>query len=864
MPSLTRRGLPSERRSSNSPSGTALSTPRRSTRCWSEGCTAHEVSEPSHEQACAKYRAIGRSASTLGPVRGMTRGLLLGVALGLIAASCRVEPIPDPGMGDRGLTTVVYAADGSVLARWHAEEDRALVSYAELPSHLIDAVVAIEDERFWAHPGVDVKALARALVANVQQGGVVQGGSTITQQYLKNVLLTTELSLERKLTEAALALRLEEGLTKQQILERYLNTVYFGDGAYGVGAAAGHYFAKAVTELTIDESALLAGLIRSPATYDPYVDREAAVGRRNVVLDKMVEQGYLGGEEARSARVAPLHLAGRRPSSQSIYPYFTEEVKRRLLADPALGATVTDRYNALFRGGLRIHTTLDPIAQEAAEAAIRTVIEGEEAPYAAIASVDPRTGYVRALVGGRDFYATTDPVAQFNLAVQGLRQPGSAFKPFVLAAALEAGVPLSQVIEGGRSVVIETDSQPWVVDNYDGATFPDLTLLEATVFSVNVIYARLVDRVGPEAVVDLAEAAGITEDLEPYHSVALGAQEVSVLDMASAFGTFAADGVHISPTLVTSIETDEGVNIYESVPVVTHALDRSVAQQVTAALTEVVKRGTGQQARIGRPIAGKTGTSQDYRDAWFVGYTPELSTAVWVGYPTPAPMVPPVTPFRVTGGTWPAQIWARYSATALASTVPGMLAVAEGLSQVAVEVDLSTGFLAGPYCPRESVQTVRVPAQDAPTVVCPVHNPAGVVDAGSGAVPDVIGMGLAGAVSALQAAGFRTRVVWAEGGDLTPGTVFNQDPSPGFPAQTGTAIRLTLAGPEPGSVLPSVLGFPADHAVAELAQIGVTAQVHVVAEAVAEDAARRAGMVWKQVPSPGAPATGVVELWANP
>ena len=692
----------------------------------------------------------------------------------------------------------------------------------------------------------------------------MQGGSTITQQYLKNVVLTPELTLDRKLTEAALALRLEEGLTKEEILERYLNTVYFGDGAYGVGAAAAHYFGKSISLLTLDESALLAGLIRAPASYDPFLDPNVALSRRRVVLDKMADLGYVTLEDARQADRTPLALAARTPPARSRFPYFTEEVKRQLLANPALGETVTDRYRALFEGGLRIYTTLDPVAQEAAHAAITTVIEGEDLPYAALASIDPRTGYVRALVGGRDFYSPNDPVAQFNLATQGERQPGSAFKPFVLAAALETGVPLSQVIKAGQRVTIDTDSLPWVVDNYNGAAFPDLTLLEATVFSVNVVYARLVDRIGPGTVAEVAQASGITAELVPYHALALGAQEVSVLDMASAFGTFAADGVHITPSFVTSIDTHEGVNIYENVPVVTHAFERDVAQQVTAALTEVVRRGTGQQARIGRPIAGKTGTSQDHRDAWFVGYSPELTTAVWVGYPQPTPMVPPTTPFRVTGGTWPAQIWARYSAAALASTVPGQLALADEIGEVTVEVDLSTGFVAGPYCPREHTQAIQMPADAVPTVVCPIHNPSGVVAAGSGDVPDVIGMNLEDAVGLIQDAGFQTRVEWANGGTLAPGTIFNQDPSPGFPAQTGTAIRLTLAGPEPGSVIPSVLGFQLDHARSELDQLGVQAAVHIEPESDPDDAARRTGMVWKQDPAPGSPAEGIVTLWANP
>ena len=794
----------------------------------------------------------------------MKRWLLAVVSFGLLATACQIQPLEDPGLGYRGLTSVVYASDGSVLAEWHAEEDRALVTYEELPRHLIDAVVAIEDERYWAHAGVDLQALARALIADLESGTIAEGGSTITQQYLKNVVLTPDVTIDRKLAEAALALRLEEGLSKEEILERYVNTVYLGDGAYGVGTAATHYFGKAARDLTLGESALLAGLIQSPGTTDPYRNPDAALARRRVVLERMVRLDWITREAAEEADQEPLVLQPQRPGDVSRFPYFTEEVKRRLLDDPALGETATDRYNALFRGGLRIYTTVDPLVQESAELAVSSIV-GEQAPYAALAAVDPRTGHVLGLVGGRDFFDEEDPVARFNLATQGRRQPGSSFKPFVLASALEQGLTLDNVFEGGSSITVQTDSGPWTVDNYNNASFPDLTLLEATVFSVNVVYAQVVDLVGPEAVVEVARAAGITSDLQPFHSIALGAQEVSPLDMASAYGTFAAEGIHVDPILVTAIETHDGVNIYEAVPVVTEALSREVAQTLTGALTEVVKRGTGQQAKIGRPIAGKTGTSQDHHDAWFVGYTPELAAAVWVGFPEgQVTMEPPTTPYTITGGTWPAQIWSRFASGALSGTPYGLLPEADISGQVAVEVDTSTGFLAGPFCPRQHVQRIQVPGDDAPNVICPIHNPAGVIAVGSGELPDVIGSDLGTAVAALTAAGFQVKVDYQDGGSLAPGTVFGQNPSTGFPAQAGSTVRLVVAGPEPGSVVPSVVGFPLGQALSELSAIGVSVEVIEAAESNPDDAVRRAGVVWKQDPAPGASATGTVRLWTNP
>ncbi|NNC91905.1 MAG: penicillin-binding protein, partial [Acidimicrobiia bacterium] len=449
---------------------------------------------------------------------------LLALALVTSACSLDVNPLADPGIGESALTTVVYAADGSVLAHWHAGEDRTLVVYEDIPRQLIDAVVAIEDERYWDHPGVDIRAIIRAAEANGAAGEIVQGGSTITQQYLKNVLLTNAATYDRKLEEAALAVRLEEGLTKEQILERYLNTIYLGDGAYGVGTAAVHYFGKDVDELTLAESSLLAALIQAPGATNPRTDAAAAIERRKIVLEKMVEQGYATAAEASAASLEEIQLAApARRLARARYPYFVEELKRQLLDDPRLGETPTDRYHALFQGGLRIHTTLEPAIQEAAEQSIAAVMVDEEGPDAALVSIDPRTGYVKAIVGGQGFYDEDDPIAQFNLATQGRRQPGSSFKPFVLAAALENGTDLYDIYEAGRQVEVQTDSRIWTVENYNQSAFPPLTVLEATVYSVNVVYARLMDAVGPVAVQELAERVGITSPLQPFHALALGA-----------------------------------------------------------------------------------------------------------------------------------------------------------------------------------------------------------------------------------------------------------------------------------------------------------------------------------------------------
>jgi 1A family penicillin-binding protein len=786
------------------------------------------------------------------------------LVIALIAAACAVEPIEDPGIGAGSLTSVVYAADGTALTEWHAGEDRVLVAYADLPRYLVDAVVAIEDQRFWVHPGVDLRALVRAVQADIEAGEVVQGGSTITQQYIKNALLTPEVSLDRKMQEVSLALGIEKTLSKQEIFERYINTVYFGNGAYGIGAAARRYFGKEVSALTLAESALLAGLIRRPNALDPYQYPNAALSRRQTVLDKVVELGWLPEAEADAAGLVPLELRPAGAADRSLYPYFTDEVRRRLLAEPALGDTPEERFEALTTGGLRIYTTLDPAAQSAAEAAVDSVIP-EGGPSAALAAVDPRTGYVLALVGGADYYDTTDPVAQFNLATLGRRQPGSAFKPFALAAALEAGIGLDAEFQGGRSAVIQTPAGRWRVENYNQLSYPNLTLLEATVFSVNVVYARLMNLLDPADVVALAHSAGITTPLEPLPSLALGTQEVTVLDMASAYATFAAGGLHIDPILVTRIEDSDGKVIFESVPTIEKAMEPAIAEQVTAALTQVVQRGTGQQAKIGRQLAGKTGTTEGQYDAWFVGYTPEISAAVWVGFAQgDRPLQAPYTPFTITGGTWPAQIWARFAIGALSGIPYQDLPNADQEDLVAVSIDLSTGFLAGPLCPRAEVATVMVSPDDAPTATCPIHNPEGVELPSPGVLPDVAGRELAEAVAWLEAAGYEATAEWVGAPGRIPGTVLVQYPAADSMVAAGAEVALTVVGPEPGTDTPDVVGLTAADARRALEAYGFVVRVVVTPEGNSGNAALHRGRVWAQSPAAGAAPAETITLRVDP
>jgi penicillin-binding protein 1A len=335
--------------------------------------------------------------------------------------------------------------------------------------------------------------------------------------------------------------------------------------------------------------------------------------------------------------------------------------------------------------------------------------------------------------------------------------------------------------------------------------------------------------------------------------------------MASAFGTFATGGVHVEPRLVSRIEDAAGNQLLDSLPVVTHALETSVANSVTAALTEVVRRGTGQQARIGRVVAGKAGTSQHHHDAWFVGYTPEITAAVWVGFPDAlVPLEYPSTPYTITGGTWPAQIWARFASEALEGVPYGQLSETSADGTTSVGIDTSTGYLAGPLCPREHVNLLEVPRDLAPSVICPIHNPLGLGAQGSGTVPDVIGGTVASAVGELTEHGYLTLLQWVPASPLSPGTVFGVSPAVGSAAAAGAAVTLQVAGPEPGSAIPGVLGLPLADALIRLEEEGRIYQLITEPESIPEDAQRRAGLVWKQDPSGGTVSDRVVRIWVNP
>ena len=544
--------------------------------------------------------------------------------------------------------TKVYDDNDELLTELHVER-RIFVPLAHIPQTLRDAIIATEDRRFYSHFGVDPIGVARAIYQNYRRGRIVEGGSTITQQLTKVLFLTPDKSLERKMKEAALALELERRYPKDRILEMYLNQVYFGNGAYGVEAASRTYFGKSVTELNVKEAALLAGLPRAPSTYSPFEHGEAAKRRREVVLRRMVEYGALKDADAKKLARADLGLIPperRRTTGQ----YFLEYVQQTLEA----------KYGAdmVFKGGLNVYTTLSPTMQLAAEQSLKDglkALEGRsktarpgEHPEGAIVTIEPQTGYVRAMVGGYDFFRS-----EFNRAVQARRQPGSAFKPFVYVAALESGfTPASRVDDAPVSYAVG-GGQTWKPENYDRKFRGPTTLQQAVEESINVVTVKLQEQIGLSRTVRVARRFGITSPLDVNLSLALGTSDLTLLELTSAYAALANQGAWLPPTTIRYVTDAQGKLLEEHIAEPKEAVASETAYVITHMLRGVVERGTGIAAKsLGRPIAAKTGTTNDYSNAWFVGYTPRVATGVWVGYDRPRSLGKDETGSRVAVPIW--------------------------------------------------------------------------------------------------------------------------------------------------------------------------------------------------------------------
>ena len=728
--------------------------------------------------------------------------------------------------------STIYAADGKTVLATLYLDNREIVGLNDVSEAAQRSVLAIEDAQFYQHGPLDWTSLIRALLTNAATGDVVQGGSTITQQLVKNAV-TGDISptFERKFQELALAIRVEQRYTKDQILELYLNDIYFGNGVYGIGTAADFYFHVPASRLKVTQGALLAGLVRAPSYYDPIAHPVKARKRRNLVLDRLADLGWYTQERIDRAKEAPLGLAPdignlklQRP------PFFVTYITEQIVANTdgefdAFGTTEKQRRRRLYEGGLRITTTLDADWQAAAQTVARLPYRVSAAhpdyaqtPDTAIVSVDNETGAIRTMLSGRDYLED-----QLNLA-NSHRQPGSAFKPFTLVAAFREDIPPGSVFSTKSPLYLPDwrGNDCSCVSNAEGAGDGGYrNLWEATADSINVVFAQLILEAGPENVVKAAHDMGIQTELAAVPSLTLGTVDVTPIEMAAAYQTLANDGRHCESFAVAKVVDDDGV-LYRHKPVCKQVVAPEIAHLVTAMLQGVISHGTGTAAALSPwPVAGKTGTTQDYSNAWFVGYTRQVSTAVWVGFPGTPDSLSLYFGQSVFGGTLAAPIWHDYMARIMAGMPavgfpsPPAPEVGTVPEVVGFKSEHAQNVLANAnFTPKAEIVDSALPKG---TVIA--QTPAGGTSSELGAlvtiqvssgvpikvkIPDVVGMSVDDARAALETAGFVVEIVERHVSDThNDGLVMAQDPAAGIKALQGTVVTVTVGtsdqpSPSPG------------------------------------------------------------------
>ncbi len=599
------------------------------------------------------------------------------------------------------ITSRVYSDNNKLLAEFFME-NRTPVSLSNVPETLIKALIATEDTRFYSHHGIDPRGVARALYRNLRAGRVLEGGSTLTQQLAKVLFLTPERSYTRKLKEMALALRIEQRYTKQEILSLYLNQIYFGSGAYGVEAASQIYFGKPARDLAVAECALLAGLPRSPKYYSPFKSQENALGRRAYVLNRMVAMQVVTKAQAEEAKKAPLP-AQPVAKTGGPAPYFVEYVRQKV--EERFGSSI------LYSGGLNIYTSINDDLQDFAEQAVRSGLRkiegqrGKKGPLpiplqAALIAIEPVTGHILAMVGGRDFNES-----QFNRAWQAVRQPGSAFKPLIYAVALDRGFGASDILDDSPLTIKVDKNKNWSPENFTRSFQGPVTMRNALAQSLNIPTIRLLEKVGVDEAIRYSKKFGIKSPLGHYLSLALGSSDVTLFELTSAYTVFANHGVRIGPVSILTIADSSGRVLYANDAMPEQVVKAETAFLTTNLLRGAIERGTGWKARaLGRPAAGKTGTTNDYRDAWFIGYTPGLVSGVWVGYDDHRSIGP-----KETGARAALPIWLEFMKKAHAGREPEEFSVPGGI--IFKQIDLKTGLLSTENC-KQSIREAFLPGTD--------------------------------------------------------------------------------------------------------------------------------------------------------
>lgn len=611
-------------------------------------------------------------------------------------------------------TTKIYTSDNSLLAELHQEENREVVPIGKISDFVKAAVIASEDSNFYHHHGLDFKGIFRSMVTNVFFGSAVQGGSTITQQLARNVFLNKKKKLIRKVAEIILAVQLERRYTKEEILEFYLNQVYWGHNSYGIESAANLYFAKHASDLTLPESAMLIGMLRGPELYSPFVNPKKARWRKGIILKRLLELGLITEQEYFESKDQPVFLAQRKKLKYK-HPYFTSYVEKQLEA--MYGADV------IYNNGLKVYTTLDVDMQKKAEETVDYYMAEAARPHwikgaevsslnctqAALLCVDPKNGYIKAWVGGRDFLER-----EFDHIVQAKRQPGSSFKPYVYLTALSMGLSPGTVIDDAP-VTFNTIQGPYSPINYTKDYKGPLTLRRALEMSINVVAIKMTDMIDPSNVIITCRKLGIKSYLAPVLSLSLGASELSILEHASAYICFANGGVKVEPVSILRIEDRNGNVLYRHEIAAKRVYDPDKIYTLVNMMKGVLLRGTGQAAYVpGYDIAGKTGTTSDYRDAWFMGFTPNLLTVCWVGNDDNSKMV------EMTGGWIPAQMWKAFMEFALPKYPKEYFPFPRGL--VKQRICIEGHALASKTCPEDKIVEEYMWETSQYTNYCQVHS----------------------------------------------------------------------------------------------------------------------------------------------